>query len=76
MTKIKIVRRDNYSYGCYHHCYDTCYGFTGIPNTWPFMTKWVADKKGLSEEELKEYIAPYITNKGKVKIIVKAYRQY
>ena len=70
--KIKIVRREIYHDGCYHTCYDMYYGFTGMPSTWPFMTKWVREKVGMTEEELRKYISPYLTSVGKVKIIVKA----
>ena len=70
--KIKIVRREIYHDGCYYDCYDAYHGFVGIPSTWPFMTKWVIDKVGLSLGELYKYITPYITSVGKVKIVVKA----
>ena len=32
--------------------YDIYYGFTGLPTTFPFCTKWKIDKAGLSKEEL------------------------
>ena len=31
--------------------YDIYCGFTGIPSTWPFHTKWVLYKASLSKEE-------------------------
>lgn len=71
-AKIKIIRREFFHNGSYYVCYDTYHGFTGIPSTWPFMTKWVKDKSSLSEEELQKYIKRYVTTVGKVKIIVKA----
>ena len=76
MEKIKIVRREHFHDGCYHTCYDTYVGFTGIPSTWPFMTKWIADKVGLDERGLLKYMKSHLTTKGKVKVIVKPIRQY
>lgn len=32
--------------------YDIYFGFTGIPTTFPFHTKWKIDKAGLTKEEL------------------------
>ena len=32
--------------------YDIYYGFTGMPTTLPFYTKWKIDKAGLTKEEL------------------------
>ena len=32
--------------------YDIYYGFTGMPTTFPFCTKWKIDKAGLTKEEL------------------------
>lgn len=46
MEKIKIVRREFFQNGCYYTSYDTYHGFTGIPSTWPFMTKWFLIKSG------------------------------
>ena len=34
--------------------YDVYVGFTGIPTTFPFHTKWKIDKAGLTKEELLE----------------------
>lgn len=74
--KIKIVRREFFQDGCYYTCYDTYHGFTGIPSTWPFMTKWVRDKVGLDEKGLLNYMKTYLTTLGKVKVIVKKERQW
>ena len=35
--------------------YDIYVGFTGIPTTFPFHTKWKIDEAGLSKEELLEW---------------------
>ena len=35
--------------------YDIYVGFTGIPTTFPFHTKWKIDKVGLTKEELLEW---------------------
>lgn len=35
--------------------YDIYCGFTGIPTTFPFCTKWKIDKAGLSKKELLEW---------------------
>ena len=35
--------------------YDVYVGFTGIPTTFPFHTKWKIDKVGLTKEELLEW---------------------
>lgn len=32
--------------------YDIYYGFSGLPATFPFWTKWKLDKAGLTEGEL------------------------
>ena len=35
--------------------HDIYVGFTGIPTTFPFHTKWKIDKAGLTKEELLEW---------------------
>ena len=35
--------------------YDIYVGFTGIPITFPFHTKWEIDKAGLTKKELLEW---------------------
>lgn len=75
MEKIKIVRRESFQDNSYHTRYDIYYGFTGIPSTWPFMTKWVLDKAGLTEDEMLKRMKTHLTTKGKVKVIVKPVRQ-
>jgi hypothetical protein len=76
MTKIKIVRRELFHNGCFYTVYDTYEGFTGFPSTWPFMTKWIPDKVGLSEEEMLRYMKLHLTTVGKIKVIVKGVRQW
>lgn len=76
MEKIKIVGRTYFNNGSYHTVYDVYVGFTGIPSTWPFMTKWIADKTSLDEDQLAKYMLRYISTGGKVKIIVKLKRMY
>lgn len=51
--------------------YDVYYGYTGIPSTWPLMTKWKIEMSGLNKNDMLRYMSPYLTNFGKVKIIVK-----
>lgn len=76
MAKIKIIRREIYHDGCYHTVYDTYHGFTGMPSTWPFMTKWIEDKVGLTEEQMLHYMRSHLTVVGKTKVIVKGVRQW
>lgn len=77
MEKIKIVRRQlNWSQITPPAeepitVYDIYHGFTGIPSTWPFMTKWIIDKAGLTEAEMLKRMCLHLTTLGKVKIIVK-----
>jgi hypothetical protein len=75
-TKIKIVRREFFHDGCYYEVYDTYHGFTGMPSTWPFLTKWVRDKVGMTANEMLNYMRSYLTTVGKVKVIVKYVRQW
>mgnify|MGYP003427708108 CR=1 FL=1 len=35
--------------------YDIYFGFTGLPTTFPFHTKWKIYKAGLTKEELLEW---------------------
>lgn len=72
--KIKIIRREIFHNGCWYTCYDTYQGFVGMPSTFPFMTKWVEDKVGLSEEELAKYLLSFVTIIGNVKIITKEHK--
>lgn len=56
--KIKIVSRIEMHLapeGCEETIYDVYYGFTGLPTTWPFCTKWKIDKAGLTKDELLEW---------------------
>lgn len=50
--KIKVVRVSEDVYNIYH-------GFTGIPSTFPFCTKWMIDREGLTREEAAKYISRY-----------------
>jgi hypothetical protein len=68
--KIKIVRREFYD-EVWKTRYDVYVGFTGIPSTWPFITKWVLDMSNLTYQELVNYIKPNLVTRGKTKIIVK-----
>ena len=58
-VKIKIVRRlievrsekcpDKYGHS---DVYDVYHGFTGMPSTLPFCTKWVLHREGLSQKDV------------------------
>ena len=47
--KIKVVRVAEDVYNIYH-------GFTGLPFTFPFHTKWVIDRERVTMQEASEYI--------------------
>ena len=49
--------------------YDIYYGFTGLPTTFPFCTKWKIDKAGLSKEELLKWFESNAI--GYQKVIIK-----
>lgn len=49
--------------------YDIYFGFTGIPTTFPFCTKWKIGKAGLTKEELLEWFEK--TALGYQKVIIK-----
>lgn len=76
--KMKIVRRwGRYSVleGCEEVVYDIYRGFTGLPATWPFHTKWIIEKSGLSEDEALKlmgqrvlYSTPIAVNQVVIKI--------
>ena len=55
--KIKIVGRISKLPMTYEEklVYDVYVGFTGIPTTFPFHTKWKIDKAGLTKEEFLEW---------------------
>ena len=72
MNKFKIVRRESFQNGCYYTAYDVYEGFTGIPATWPFMTKWIPDKIGITEDEMLHHMKMHLTTVGKIKIIIKS----
>lgn len=61
--KIKIVRRFELYLapeGCEDEVYDIYHGFTGLPHTLPFCTKWDIAQAGLSREETLNYVSKYI----------------
>lgn len=49
--------------------YDIYYGFTGIPMTFPFHTKWKIDKAGLTKKELLKWFEK--NSCGYQKVIIK-----
>lgn len=49
--------------------YDIYYGFTGLPATFPFHTKWKIDKAGLTKKELLKWFENNAC--GYQKIIIK-----
>lgn len=49
--------------------YDIYYGFTGMPVTFPFCTKWKLDKSGLTKDELLEWFKKSAL--GYQKVIIK-----
>jgi hypothetical protein len=70
--KIKVIRRFERFLapeGCEEEVYDIYYGFTGLPTTFPFCTKWKIDKAGLLKEELLEWFKKNAC--GYRKIIIK-----
>ena len=46
--------------------YDIYYGFTGLPSTFPFLTKWKIDKAGLSKKELIKWFETTACNYGNI----------
>lgn len=50
--KIKVVRVSENVYNIY-------YGFTGLPITFPFHTKWMIDKVGITKEEASKIISRF-----------------
>ena len=52
--KIKIERYEYYSSESRYRAY---LGFTGLPFTYPFHTKWVLDKDDMNNIEMLEYIS-------------------
>lgn len=55
--KIKIER---YEYSPNEHRYRAYPGFTGIPFTYPFHTKWVLDKDDMNNIEMLEYVSRFL----------------
>lgn len=49
--------------------YDVYHGFNSIPPL-PFCTKWMIDKAGLCEQEMIDYMRPYLSTCGNYKIKV------
>jgi hypothetical protein len=60
--KIKVVRVAEDVYNIYH-------GFTGIPFTFPFHTKWMIDKEGVTKQEASKYISRYALDYTKKAIL-------
>lgn len=61
--KIKVIRRFERFLapeGCEKEVYDIYHGFTGLPITYPFHTKWVIDRAGLSREEALDYLGGFL----------------
>ena len=56
--KIKVVRRtlESLDEMKKEFVYDVYHGFTGMPSTFPFYTKWVLDRSGLSEKDVMKII--------------------
>lgn len=71
--KIKVIRRFARFLapeGCEEEVYDIYHGFTGLPITWPFHTKWVIDKAGLSRKEALDYLCILLLDMS-AKVIIK-----
>ena len=70
--KIKVERRTIEIPMCdeIEDVYDIYWGFTGIPSTWPFHTKWILDKASLSREDALKYIG-HITLDSTPEAIIK-----
>lgn len=71
--KIKVIRRFERFLapeGCEEEVYDIYHGFTGLPMTWPFHTKWVIDKAGLSRKEALDYLGRFLLDMS-AKVIIK-----
>lgn len=57
--KIRIIGRTEMHLapeGCEETVWDIYYGFTGLPSTWPFHTKWKIMAAGLSKEEMHKWV--------------------
>ena len=71
--KIKVIRRFERFLapeGCEEEVYDIYHGFTGLPTTWPFHTKWIIDKAGLSRKEALDYLGRLLLDMS-AKVIIK-----
>ncbi len=71
--KIKVIRRFELFLapeGCEEEVYDIYRGFKGLPMTWPFHTKWVIDKAGLSREEALDYLGRFLLDMS-AEVIIK-----
>ena len=55
--KIKIER---YEYSPTEYRYRAYHGFTGIPHTYPFHTKWALDKDDMNNIEMIEYVSHFL----------------
>ena len=66
--KIKIEKYE-YSPNVYH--YNAYHGFTGLPHTYPFHTKWVLDKDDMNNIEMLEYVSRFLVFGKEVKFNIK-----
>ena len=66
--KIKIER---YEYSPSESRYRAYHGFTGLPFTYPFHTKWVLDKADMNNIEMLEYISRFLIFGKEVKFTIK-----
>lgn len=67
MAKIKIIKKivqvsdfEKSRKLEYDYRWDVYHGFTGMPSTFPFFTKWVLDKKDLTKEEVDKYLQDWM----------------
>lgn len=62
--KIKI---EKYEYSPTEYHYNAYNGFTCLPHTYPFHTKWILDKDGMNNIEMLEYVSIFLIFGKKVK---------
>lgn len=55
--KIKI---EKYEYSTTEYHYNAYHGFTGLPHTFPFHTKWILDKDDMNNIEMLEYVSKFL----------------
>lgn len=66
--KIKIERYANSPSESRYRAY---HGFTGIPYTYPFHTKWVLDRDDMNNIEMIEYASSFLVFGKEVKFNIK-----